>query len=219
MSDPQKVKQAILAQKVLPLYYHDDSAVCIGILDALYSAGIRVVEYTSRGDHAFANFKAMRKHAKRSLPGLLIGIGTIKNSKDAKKYIGAGSDFIVSPIVSKEIAGAVKRKVLWIPGCMTPTEISLAESLGATLVKLFPGNVLGPGYIGSIKELFPKVDFMPTGGVEAEENNLRDWFNAGAVAVGLGSKLISKKLVENGDYASINKATSDLLELVSRIKN
>jgi 2-dehydro-3-deoxyphosphogluconate aldolase / (4S)-4-hydroxy-2-oxoglutarate aldolase len=217
MSDLKKLKQAILTQKLLPLYYHDDSNVSIEILNALYAAGIRVVEYTSRGENAFSNFKIMRKHAKKSMPDLLLGIGTVKDGSAARKYVRAGADFIVSPIVSEKVAAAVKSKVLWIPGCMTPTEIALAESLGATLVKLFPGNVLGPGFIGAIRELFPGVDFMPTGGVEAEENNLREWFKAGAVAVGMGSKLISKKAIETGDYKSITTITGSVLQMIRTI--
>jgi 2-dehydro-3-deoxyphosphogluconate aldolase/(4S)-4-hydroxy-2-oxoglutarate aldolase len=94
-----------------------------------------------------------------------------------------------------------------------------AEALGATLVKVFPGNILGPGYISSVKELFSGLQFMVTGGVEPEEANLRGWFGAGVVAVGMGSKLITKQVLEAGDYAKITSLTQESLQLIQSIRN
>ncbi len=202
-------------QKLLPLYYHDSEEVSTSILAALYSAGIRMVEYTNRGNQAGANFKALKKHINDNMPGLLLGIGTIKTAKQCTEYIDAGADFIVCPIVNPEVAEmADAAGLLWIPGCLTPTEIALAESVGARIVKIFPGNVLGPSYISAIKDLFPGIRFMPTGGVEATEQNLRDWFNAGVVAVGMGSKLISNSLVDAADYELLKQHTVHAMKLV-----
>ncbi|HVK97737.1 MAG TPA: hypothetical protein VM368_07965 [Flavisolibacter sp.] len=215
MHKKQKALQLLLDQKLLPLYYHDDEDISVEILIALYEAGIRIVEYTNRGESALGNFKALRKTADKKLEGLQLGIGTIKTKKQARRYIDAGADFIVAPTINEEVAEVTSdAKLLWIPGCMTPTEIAAAENAGAELVKIFPGNILGPSYISAIKDLFPGMKFMPTGGVEAEENNLREWFGAGVVAVGMGSKLISKKIVEGKDYEGLKYATARALGLV-----
>src|SRR6218665_1316152 len=183
-------------QRILPMYYHADAAVCIELMQHLYKAGVRLIEFTNRGEHALQNFKQM-KDAAAKLPGLYIGIGTIKDEYTAENFIEEGADFLISPALAEGVYDAAySNKILWIPGCMTPTEILKAESMGINLVKLFPGNILGPGYVSAIKDLFPNMMFMPTGGVEATHENLREWFASGVVAVGMGSKLITKKILE-----------------------
>ncbi|MEJ7911543.1 MAG: bifunctional 4-hydroxy-2-oxoglutarate aldolase/2-dehydro-3-deoxy-phosphogluconate aldolase [Chitinophagaceae bacterium] len=215
MHKKEKATQLLEEQKLLPLYYHDSEEVSISILTALYSAGIRMVEYTNRGERAGANFNALKKHIHENMPGLLLGIGTIKTAQQCTEYIAAGADFIVCPIVNPEVAGlAHAAGLLWIPGCLTPTEIALAENAGARIIKIFPGNVLGPSYINAIKELFPGIRFMPTGGVEATEQNLREWFKSGVVAVGMGSKLISRELVEAADFDLLSHYTVNAMKLV-----
>jgi 2-dehydro-3-deoxyphosphogluconate aldolase/(4S)-4-hydroxy-2-oxoglutarate aldolase len=147
-----------------------------------------------------------------------LGVGTIKSVTDAEQFISAGADFIVCPIVNVEVARLVhKHELLWIPGCMTPTEIFKAESNGAALVKIFPGNILGPSFIAAIKELFPQILFMPTGGVEINKENLLAWFNAGVCAVGIGSKLISKSSLDNREYDKIGLFTKELLNTLNAI--
>ena len=150
--------------------------------------------------------------------GLYLGIGTIKTRKEARRFIDEGADFIVGPTVNEEVGAAAENaKLLWIPGCMTPTEMATAEAAGADTVKIFPGNLLGPGYIKAVAELFPNLKMMPTGGVEAEENNLRGWFGAGVVAVGMGSKLISKEAIQNGNYEGLKTAVAKALQLVKQV--
>ena len=189
------------------------------ILKALYNAGIRVVEYTNRGETAINNFLQLRKVADKELPGLQLGVGTIRNKIEATEFINEGADFIICPGVIEAVAAlADKNDLLWVPGCLTATEIILADDLGAQLVKLFPGSLLGPSYLVAIKEIFPDLLFMPTGGVETNEENLNSWFKSGASAVGLGSKLISKNLVETKDYAGIESLTRQTLQIVQKIK-
>ena len=214
----QQAIEALLEQKLLPLFYNDSAETSIAILRALYDAGIRTVEYTNRGENALTNFIEMKKAAGADMPGMLLGIGTIKTKEQASDYIRAGADFIICPTINPEVARVTHEAgLLWIPGCLTPTEIAAAEMAGATIVKIFPGNILGPNYISSIQELFPKIKFMPTGGVEAEEKNLRSWFSAGVVAVGMGSKLISKETVSSGNFIQIKNATIKALDLIKSI--
>lgn len=218
MHKKEEAIQALLRQKLLPLFYHESVEVSAEVVRALYDAGIRTLEYTNRGENALSNFKVLRKAVDKSMPGLQLGAGTIKTKKDAKKFMGAGADFIVCPSLNEDVANITHDAgLLWVPGCLTTTEIASAEEAGATIVKIFPGNILGPSYIGGLKEIFPDLKFMPTGGVEAEEKNLRSWFNAGAVAVGMGSKLISKELLAKQDYAGLKAATVKALQLIQAV--
>ncbi|RYZ20498.1 MAG: bifunctional 4-hydroxy-2-oxoglutarate aldolase/2-dehydro-3-deoxy-phosphogluconate aldolase [Chitinophagaceae bacterium] len=219
MPDQQTVRAAILEQKVLPLFYHDSPETSVLVLEALYAGGVRCVEYTNRGAAAPANFGAMRAVATERMPGLLLGIGTIKNAQQAEQYLSLGADFIICPSTNVEVAAATAAAgKLWIPGCMTPTEIAAAENAGASLVKIFPGNILGPAFISAVRDLFPGMQFLVTGGVEAETKNLEGWFRAGVSGVGMGSKLVSKELMERGDRAGLEAATRAALELAQQIK-
>lgn len=215
----QQALDTILGQGLLPLYFHPDPALSAGILQMLYRSGIRAVEYTNRGKEALANFKGLIRLRDEEMPGMLLGIGTIKNAQQARDYVAAGADFLISPGTLPEVAEAAQDAgLLWVPGCMSTTEIIVAENLGCTFVKLFPGHLLGPAYVSAIRDIFPEMKFMPTGGVEVEEENIRGWFRAGVSAVGMGSKLISKALLEAKDYAGMQSLTTKALEMVQRIR-
>jgi 2-dehydro-3-deoxyphosphogluconate aldolase/(4S)-4-hydroxy-2-oxoglutarate aldolase len=214
-----KIKKAvlsgILAQGMLPLFFYEDAEVSLQILRTLYRAGIRVVEYTNRGKQALENFKVLKKAQQKDMPELLLGIGTIKNVSDAEAFVDAGADFIVSPIINPEVAKvAHKHKLLWIPGCMTPTEIYTAQKNGADLIKIFPANILGPEFVSSIRDLFPGQLFIPTGGVELNAKNISVWFHSGVCAVGVGSKLITKDILDKRLYEQLYTDTLKAIELV-----
>ena len=163
MSKIQQVSDAIVAQGMLPLYFNADQEVTIEILRALYRAGIKAIEYTSRGEAALSNFTKMVEIRNAEMPDLLLGIGTIKNLQQAQEYYEVGADFFISPGFVPEVASFLKSKeVLYSPGCMTPTEIIAAENAGVKFIKLFPGNMLGPDFLSGIKDIFPKLLFMPT---------------------------------------------------------
>lgn len=214
-----KIKKAvlncILTQGILPLFYYEDAQVSLDITRTLYKAGIRVLEYTNRGKQALENFKILAKAVNKEMPDMYLGIGTIKNVSEAETFVDAGADFIVSPIINPEIAKiAQKYKLLWIPGCMTPTEIYAAQKCSAELIKIFPANIVGPQFISSIRELFPGQLFVPTGGVELNPENISIWFHAGVCAVGLGSKLITKEILENQLYDQLYEQTVKAIEMV-----
>ena len=219
MEKKAAILELIPQQGILPLYFYKDTSVSMEVLKALYAAGIRAVEYTNRGEAALQNFKEMRKLCDTELKGMYLGIGTIKNGEMAQTFIDAGTDYIICPgLVESVAAVADKNNMLWIPGCMTPSEIIKAETLGAKMIKLFPGNILGPGFLSAIKEIFPNLLFMPTGGVELDKDNIAGWYKAGVCAVGMGSKLITKQLLESKDYAQITKATIEALAIIQSIK-
>jgi 2-dehydro-3-deoxyphosphogluconate aldolase/(4S)-4-hydroxy-2-oxoglutarate aldolase len=220
MDKKTSLLQAITDQGMLPLFFHPDEQKSLEITKTVYDAGVRVIEYTNRGKEALANFKKLKEEALKSMPDLQLGIGTIKNVQEAQDFIDAGADFIVCPIVTPEVAEVCsKADLLWIPGCMTPTEISIAQKHGAGLIKIFPANILGQEFISSIKELFRGQLFMPTGGVDCSHENISSWFKAGVCAVGMGSKLISKDIMDNAKYDVLAKNTADVLEVIKSIKN
>ncbi len=219
MSKTQQITDVIIQQGILPLYFNPDETVSLEVLKAIYRAGIKAVEYTNRGDEALNNFIKMTVLRNAEMPGLLLGVGTIKNLKDAKNYMAAGADFLVSPGFVKEVADyAVSKDIFYAPGCMTPAEIIAAENAGVKFIKLFPGNILGAEFLTTIKDIFPKLLFMPTGGVDTTKENIDGWFKAGVCAVGMGSKLISKKLMEAKDYSTIESETKKVLELIASVK-
>ena len=219
MSNITKVSDAIIAQGMLPLYFNADETVSVDTLRAIYKAGVTAVEYTNRGEAALANFKKMIGIRNAEMPGMLLGVGTVKNLQTARDYIAAGADFLVSPGFVKEVADyAIANDIFYAPGCMTPSEIIAAENSGITFIKLFPGNMLGPEFLSGIKDIFPKLLFMPTGGVDTTKENIEGWFKAGVCAVGMGSKLISKKLMEAKDYGTMESETKKVLELIASIK-
>jgi 2-dehydro-3-deoxyphosphogluconate aldolase/(4S)-4-hydroxy-2-oxoglutarate aldolase len=219
MNNTQKITDAIITQGMLPLYFNASEAVSLDVLKAIYKAGVKAVEYTNRGDAALHNFTKMVALRNAGMPDLLLGVGTIKNMQQAKDYLTAGADFLVSPGFVPDVAAyCVDNDIFYAPGCMTPTEIIAAENAGIKFIKLFPGNILGPDFLSGIKDIFPKLLFMPTGGVDTTRENIEGWFNAGVCAVGMGSKLISKKLMEEKDYVAIETATQEVLALIKTIK-
>ena len=220
MDNKSSLLEAITNQGMLPLFFHPDEQISINITKAVYKAGVRVIEYTNRGKEALVNFKKLKEEALKSMPDLKLGIGTIKTPEEAQNFIDAGTDFIVCPIVTPEVAEVVhKAGLLWIPGCMTPTEISIAQKHGAGLIKIFPANILGQEFISSVKDLFRGQLFMPTGGVDCSKENINSWFKAGVCAVGMGSKLISKDIMDGEKYDVLSKNTADVLEIIKSIKN
>ncbi len=219
METEQYYQDAIREQSLVPLFYHDDPATCTGILQALYSVGIRLVEFTNRGDQALSNFETLVQERDKNMSGLHLGVGTIRTPDQASRFIDLGADLLISPLFDSGICDiAYMQKILWIPGCMTPTEIQTAASAGCVLIKLFPGNLLGPGFVEAVRPLFPGIDYMITGGVEADEANFRSWFHAGAVALGMGSKLITREDADNKNFSAIAERAALLLQWVQQAK-
>ncbi len=208
------------SQGMVPLFYHPDVVLGKEILKACYAGGARLLEFTSRGDNAHEVFNELNKFAVAELPGMALGVGSITDSAAASLYMQLGANFIVTPVLREDIAIVCnRRKVLWSPGCGSLQEIAKAEELGCEVVKLFPGGTYGPGYVKAIKGPCPWTSIMPTGGVSPTEENLKGWFDAGVTCVGMGSKLISKDILENRDYASLENKVRDVLALINQIRN
>lgn len=203
---------------MVPLFYHPDIEVAKSVLKACYDGGARLMEFTNRGDFALEIFTDLIKFAIAELPGMILGVGSVTDAASASQYMLAGANFVVTPVFREDIAVVCnRRKVLWSPGCGSLTEIAQAEELGCEIVKLFPGSTYGPGFVKAIKGPQPWTSIMPTGGVSTEESNLRGWFEAGVTCVGMGSKLISKDILANKDYATLEKNVAHVLQLIQSI--
>jgi 2-dehydro-3-deoxyphosphogluconate aldolase/(4S)-4-hydroxy-2-oxoglutarate aldolase len=210
----------MLETGIIPVFYHKDINTCKNVLKACYDGGIRVFEFTNRGDYAHEVFRDLNKYAAQEMPEMIMGVGSIMDAGTASLYIQMGANFIVSPVLIEEMARTCnRRKIMWSPGCGSVSEISRAEELGAEIIKIFPGSqVGGPGFVEAVKGPMPWSSLMPTGGVEPTEESLGVWFKAGVVCVGMGSQLLKKSLIEKGNFDQITATCNLVLELARKFK-
>jgi 2-dehydro-3-deoxyphosphogluconate aldolase/(4S)-4-hydroxy-2-oxoglutarate aldolase len=205
---------------MVPVFYHPETEICKKVLKACFDGGVRVFEFTNRGDFAHEVFAELNKYALAELPGMMLGAGSVLDAGTTALYLQLGANFIVSPVLNAEMAKVCnRRKIAWIPGCGSLTEINYAEELGAEIVKIFPAEqVGGPKFIKNIKGPCPWTSIMPTGGVEPTEANLSEWFKSGAFCVGMGSQLITKDIVENKNFEILTQNASAALGFIKRAK-
>jgi 2-dehydro-3-deoxyphosphogluconate aldolase / (4S)-4-hydroxy-2-oxoglutarate aldolase len=203
------------------LFYHRDPGICKEVVAACVKGGARVFEFTNRGDFAHEVFAEIKKWAAETYPELILGTGSVPDAPTAAIFMQMGADFIVSPFLNPEIARICnRRKVMWIPGCGSLTEISVAEELGAEIVKIFPGPAVGgPAFVKAVKGPCPWTSIMPTGGAEAGEESLKQWFGAGVTCVGMGSTLISDRLVKTGDWATLEQNVKSTLKIIKKLRS
>ncbi len=215
-----QVATTMLETGIVPVYYNKDLTVCQQVLKACYDGGIRVFEFTNRGDFAHEVFRDLNKYAIQELPEMILGVGSVMDVGTASLYIQLGANFVVSPMLNEDIGKTCnRRKILWSPGCGSVSEISRAEELGAEIIKIFPGSqVGGPGFVEAVRGPMPWTSIMPTGGVEPSEESLQAWFKAGVACVGMGSQLLKKSLIEKCDFLQITDTCKFALALVKLYK-
>ncbi len=205
---------------VVPLYYNPDPEICKNVIRACYEGGLKIFEFTNRGDFAHEVFGTLVKWAEEALPDLVLGVGSVVDAPTAALYIQSGASFIVSPLLNEDMARVCnRRKVLWMPGCATVSEISKAEELGAEVVKIYPASMLGgPAFIKAIKGPCPWSQVMPSGGVSPTHENLQSWFDAGAFCVGMGSKLVTAEIIREKNYHLLQEKAAEVVEIVKKIR-
>lgn len=222
MSGFKRINVALAMEEtgLVPLFYHPDPQVCREVITACHAGGAKVFEFTNRGDFAHEVFAEVRKWVLKELPGMMIGAGSVTDAPTAAIFMQMGADFIVSPSLNPEVARICnRRKLLWIPGCGTVTEISQAEELGAEIVKIFPGNAVGgPSFVKAMKGPCPWTSIMPTGGVEPTEENLSAWFAAGVTCVGMGSALVTDRIVKERNWKSLEAAVRETLNTIKKLR-
>jgi len=212
----KEILEKILKIRLMPLFYHKDVDIAKKVLKAVFEGGIKLLEFTNRGENAFDVFCDLQKLKSTDYPDSLLGIGSIVDRETAFRYIEQGTDFLVTPLLNREVIEVCnENKILCIPGCSTLTEIYQAETWGAELVKVFPALQLGgPAYIKSIKGPCPWLSLVVTGGVKATKEDLKAWHDSGADGFGLGSDLLSKELINQGNYTALSEKVSELLSIV-----
>jgi 2-dehydro-3-deoxyphosphogluconate aldolase/(4S)-4-hydroxy-2-oxoglutarate aldolase len=221
MAQFSRIALAQLMEKtgLVPLFYHPDPCIGKEILKACYDGGVRVLEFTARGTYSHEVFAELSKYAAKELPELALGIGSVTDAASASLYMQIGASFIVTPSLREDIAIACnRRKVMYLPGCGSATEIAKAEELGCEIIKLFPGAIYGSEFVKAIKGPCPWTSIMPTGGVSPTKESLKDWFSAGVTCVGMGSKLISDEVIANKSFESLRNQTRELINLIKELR-
>jgi 2-dehydro-3-deoxyphosphogluconate aldolase/(4S)-4-hydroxy-2-oxoglutarate aldolase len=205
---------------LVPVFYNGDVEVARKIIDACLAGGARTIEFTNRGDFAWEVFTELSKHYARANPDAILGVGSVVDAPTAAMYIASGANFVVGPVLNAEVAKVCnRRKIPYSPGCGSASEISAAEELGVEIVKIFPGSsVGGPNFVKSMAGPCPWTRIMPTGGVDSTRESIEAWFTAGVAAVGMGSKLITKQRVANGDFDAIGQSVAEILGWIQEIR-
>ena len=218
--DRMTVLRTICEVGVVPVFYHKDPQVAIDVIKACAEGGARCVEFTNRGDLAWKVFVEAQEHLIANDLDIILGVGSVVDAPTAGIYISSGANFVVGPLLNPEVARVCnRRKVAYSPGCGSATEIAQAEELGVEIVKVFPGSeVGGPNFVKSVLGPCPWTRIMPTGGVDASKESLEAWFKAGVACVGIGSNLVTKDVVANGDYKTLTAKVKQTVAWIEEIR-
>ncbi len=215
-----EVAQKMKETGMVPVFYHKDVEVCKEVVKACYNGGVRIFEFTNRGDFATLVFAELNKWTTDNCPELIMGVGSVIDEGTAAMYIALGANFIVSPLIDEGTAKVCnKRKIAWSPGCGSVSEIGKAHELGAEVVKIFPGmQVGGPSFVKAVKGPMPWTSIMPTGGVSPSEENLTEWFKAGVTCVGMGSQLLTSDIIKNKEFGKLEQNVRDALAIIKKLR-
>lgn len=206
------VLNKMASSPMVPVFYNKDTEVAKAVVKACYDGGVRLFEFTNRGDFAHEVFAEVSKFVAKECPEMALGVGSIVEPATAALYMQLGADFVVGPLFNPEVAKVCNRRgVPYVPGCGSVSEIGFAQEAGCDVCKLFPGDVLGPKMVKGLLAPMPWSKIMVTGGVEPSEQNLSSWFQAGVFAVGMGSKLFPKDKIAEKDWAWITAKCREAL--------
>jgi 2-dehydro-3-deoxyphosphogluconate aldolase/(4S)-4-hydroxy-2-oxoglutarate aldolase len=219
MRNPSPFIQRMHAGGMMPIFFHPEEKVCLELVGAAYEGGVRVIEMVNRGKEAKAIFPKVKKLVDQ-LPGMYLGVGTIYHPVEAELFLDMGAEFIVAPVMNPALgeycAGV---GVPWIPGCGTVSEVFFAQELGAELVKMYPANLLTPAFIAAVHAVMPKIELIPTGGVEPTLSSIKSWFDAGALCVGMGSQLFRKEDIAAGNYTKISETIAQVMDHITSLRH
>ena len=214
-----QVLQTMKETGIIPVFYNADVEISKNVLKACYDGGIRLFEFTNRGDFAQEVFKPLVKYANAELPGMIMGIGSIVDPGTASLYIQLGANFVVGPLFNPAIAPICNRRLIpYCPGCGSVSEVGAAQEAGCDVCKVFPGDVLGPAFVKGLRAPMPWSQLMVTGGVKPTRENLEGWFKAGVTSVGMGSNLFPKEVIAAGDWGKITELCRNALAIVKEVR-
>ena len=210
-----EILQRLAQSRLVPLFYHPDSEVAFQLAAACYRGGARVLEFTNRADYAHEVFGVLSKRIRQELPDMALGIGSVQDAGTAALYLQLGADFVITPLLREDvILTCNRRKVAVIPGVSSSTEIGRAEELGVEIVKISPGEVLGPAFLKAHLAPCPWTRSMVSGGVSPDATNIKTWLDAGATCLGMGSKLFTKDILEQKNYAALEEKVREVMEII-----
>lgn len=217
MLEKLKTLEKLHSSKLVAVIRGDSDINAIKTADACIKGKITSIELTFTTPHADQVIEKLCNSFKH-YPDVIIGAGTVLDSESARLAIIAGARFIVSPSFNINVAKLCNLySVPYIPGCFSPSEIQSALESGVDIVKIFPSAVMGQNIIAELKGPFPKLNIMPSGGINL--NNLKEWIKAGAFAVGIGGSLV--KPAENNDFDGVTqnaiKFNSELINIMKKI--
>lgn len=215
------VLSTIRSDGVVPVFYHADVEVTKEAARRLVSGGLSTIEFTNRGDGAIEVVAQLLSWARGALPQLVVGVGSVSEATTAGHVIDLGASFVFAPSLSADVAAVCNaRNIPYVPGCGTVTEIQAAYRMGCDIVKLFPAeSVGGPDFLRAVRAPCPWVQAVPTGGVEPTAESMGRWFDAGAPAVGMGSKLLSSKMITEGDWDGIEQKIAATVAAVTQARS
>uniref|UniRef100_UPI004048E998 bifunctional 4-hydroxy-2-oxoglutarate aldolase/2-dehydro-3-deoxy-phosphogluconate aldolase n=1 Tax=Algoriphagus sp. TaxID=1872435 RepID=UPI004048E998 len=217
--NPSPFIQRMHAGGMMPIFFHPEEQVCLELVKAAYEGGVRVIEMVNRGKEVKAIFPKV-KELVGQLPGMYLGVGTIYHPEEAQLFLDLGAEFIVAPVMNPALSKyCAEVGVPWIPGCGTVSEIFFAQELGAELVKMYPANLLTPSFVSAVHAVMPKIELIPTGGVEPTLPSIKSWFDAGALCVGMGSQLFRKEDIAAGNYSKISETIAQVMAHIASLRN
>jgi 2-dehydro-3-deoxyphosphogluconate aldolase/(4S)-4-hydroxy-2-oxoglutarate aldolase len=211
MADKSATEQALREGGVAAVLRNIPEDRMVDVATAVHDGGVRAIELTADATRCSEQVAAVDRAL--SDTDAIIGVGTVMDAAAARNAIEAGADFVLGPHLDEDVIDVCNREsVLCIPGVMTPTEAVDAMTAGADMLKMFPASTVGPGHIGALQGPLGDVPIMPTGGVSTE--NVADYFDAGAVAVGAGSALVDYEAVESGDMDAVREQAAEFVDAV-----
>ena len=214
------VLNRIIEVGLVPIFTHSDAALTCKVVDACAAGGASVFEFTNRGDHAIDVFQTLEAHCRRSQPQVILGVGSIVEASTAALFVARGANYIVSPSFNPCVAEFCnRRKIPYLPGCMTVTEIGNAEASGVEIVKIFPCEAAGgPAFLKALLGPSPWTRALPTGIENATRESLTEWIQAGASALGVGRALFGGNAIEHGDFTVIQHRAQEILGWIQEAK-
>ena len=210
MNTRQETLQSILQSGAIAVIRMGDAQRLLRVVEAVHKGGITAIEITMTVPDALGLIEQVARAMGEEVQ---LGVGSVLDADTARQAVDAGARYVVSPVFKPEIIEEAHRHgAPMMPGCFTPTEIIAATEAGADVVKVFPANVVGMAFFKSVLAPMPHLKLMPTGGVSLA--NAGDWMRAGAVAVGVGSALLDKRAIAEGDYARLTENARTLRRAV-----
>lgn len=211
MTNKGTIKTRIVESGVIAVLRGIDEDDAVPVARAMYDAGVGTLEITADEPHASDKIAAID----RELEGTdaVVGAGTVLDAPTAQSVIDTGAEVVVSPGTNTDVIRTCNRHgVLAAPGVMTPTEAVTAMEAGADVLKMFPASTVGPGHIGELSGPLGDVEIIPTGGVSPD--NVADYIDAGAVAVGVGGSIIDDEAIAAGDMDRVRETAATFVEAV-----